>query len=238
MRAVREPVRRAHRDLRGGTAIASVRRRHGRRFGGDPRHDVGFGRRDRFGCCGKICASALASVGAATSAVTNRRSASTLSSLGGMAWGSSSRLLSRRRPPALGWRPVVARQARLTITIEDWPDPVPRFRSRPDFRTRLASFAPTIGVRRRPIRGRGRVAHPFRACHPAIYTAMLMPRGQFSLDGRRLWVVRSNPVRNLQVLQHLRQLLAGRWQEMIKKGTPGEIHDFERESGQIAGVKY
>ena len=142
MRAVREPVRRAPRDLRGGTAMASVRRRHGRRFGGDPRHDVGFGRRDRFGCCGKICASALASVGAATSAVTNRRSASTLSSLGGMAWGSSSRLLSRRRPPALGWRPVVARQARLTITIEDWPDPVPRFRSRPDFRTRLASFAP------------------------------------------------------------------------------------------------
>jgi hypothetical protein len=46
------------------------------------------------------------------------------------------------------------------------------------------------------------------------------------------------PVRNKAVLRYLRSLLPGRWQKVIKKGTPGEVHYFEHESGQVAGVKY
>ena len=46
------------------------------------------------------------------------------------------------------------------------------------------------------------------------------------------------PVRNSAVLQYLRQLLAGRWQKVIKKGNNGEVHYFEHVSGQVAGVKF
>lgn len=35
-----------------------------------------------------------------------------------------------------------------------------------------------------------------------------------------------------------RQLLAGTWQKVIKKGNIGEVHYFEHASGQVAGVKY
>jgi hypothetical protein len=46
------------------------------------------------------------------------------------------------------------------------------------------------------------------------------------------------PVRNTEVLRYLRQLLPGKWQKVIKQGNIGEIHYFEHESGQVAGVKF
>ena len=46
------------------------------------------------------------------------------------------------------------------------------------------------------------------------------------------------PVQNRAVLRYLRQLLPGRWQKVIKKGFPGDIHYFEHVSSQVAGVKY
>lgn len=46
------------------------------------------------------------------------------------------------------------------------------------------------------------------------------------------------PVRNDKVLQHLRQLVPGKWQKVIKDGSTGEIHYFEHSSGQVAGVKF
>lgn len=46
------------------------------------------------------------------------------------------------------------------------------------------------------------------------------------------------PVRNLEVLDYLRQLLQGKWQKVIKQGNIGEVHYFEHESGQVAGVKF
>lgn len=46
------------------------------------------------------------------------------------------------------------------------------------------------------------------------------------------------PVRNAAVQRYLRQLLPGRWRKVIKKGNVGEIHYFEHESGQVAGVKF
>jgi hypothetical protein len=46
------------------------------------------------------------------------------------------------------------------------------------------------------------------------------------------------PVRDSGVRRYLRTLLSGRWQKVIKIGDTGEIHYFEHESGQVAGVKY
>lgn len=45
-------------------------------------------------------------------------------------------------------------------------------------------------------------------------------------------------MRNAAVYRYLRQLLPGRWQKVIKRGNLGEVHYFEHESGQVAGVKY
>jgi hypothetical protein len=46
------------------------------------------------------------------------------------------------------------------------------------------------------------------------------------------------PVRNAVLQAYLRQLLAGKWQKVIKDGTTGEVHYFEHESGQVADVKF
>ena len=46
------------------------------------------------------------------------------------------------------------------------------------------------------------------------------------------------PVRNAVVHRYLRQLLPGRWQKVIKLGNVGEVHYFEHDSGQVAGVKF
>ncbi len=40
------------------------------------------------------------------------------------------------------------------------------------------------------------------------------------------------------IRRHLRELLSGRWQKVIKQGNTGEIHYFEHASGQVAGVKF
>lgn len=45
-------------------------------------------------------------------------------------------------------------------------------------------------------------------------------------------------VRNRAVLRELRRLRNGRWRKVIKLGDQGEIHYFEHESGNVAGVKY
>ena len=45
-------------------------------------------------------------------------------------------------------------------------------------------------------------------------------------------------VRNKAVRHYLRQLLSGKWQKVIKQGNIGEVHYFEHESGQVAGVKF
>ena len=44
--------------------------------------------------------------------------------------------------------------------------------------------------------------------------------------------------RNRAVHRHLRNLLPGRWQKVIKQGNLGEVHYFEHASGQVAGVKF
>ena len=46
------------------------------------------------------------------------------------------------------------------------------------------------------------------------------------------------PVRNPAVRHHLRHLLPGKWQKVIKLGNVGEVHYFEHVSGQVAGVKF
>ena len=46
------------------------------------------------------------------------------------------------------------------------------------------------------------------------------------------------PVLNPAVLRYLKQLLAGKWQKVIKKGNSGEVHYFEHASGQVARVKF
>jgi hypothetical protein len=70
--------------------------------------------------------------------------------------------------------------------------------------------------------------------YPDVYASGPVPVGWIPLkDGTIKY-----PVRNKAVLDHLRSLLTGRWQKVIKKGTPGEVHYFEHASGQVAGVKY
>ena len=46
------------------------------------------------------------------------------------------------------------------------------------------------------------------------------------------------PVRNRAVLRELRRLRSGRWSKVIKQGNIVEVHYFEHESGQVAGVKF
>ena len=46
------------------------------------------------------------------------------------------------------------------------------------------------------------------------------------------------PIRNLALRSYLRELIPGKWQKTIKQGNTGEVHYFEHESGQVAGVKF
>ncbi len=70
--------------------------------------------------------------------------------------------------------------------------------------------------------------------YPDVHASGSVPVGWVPVQGGTI----KYPVRNPEVLSHLRTLLAGRWQKVIKKGVPGEIHYFEHASGQVAGVKY
>lgn len=45
-------------------------------------------------------------------------------------------------------------------------------------------------------------------------------------------------VHNARLLEHLRELRQGRWRKTLKGGSTGEIHYFEHESGDVAGVKF
>jgi len=70
--------------------------------------------------------------------------------------------------------------------------------------------------------------------YPDVYASGSVPEGWIPNQGGAL----KYPVHNLKVLQHLRQLLPGRWQKVIKGGNTGEVHYFEHSSGQVAGVKF
>jgi hypothetical protein len=67
-----------------------------------------------------------------------------------------------------------------------------------------------------------------------IYASGSVPQNWAPSRGRTL----KYPVANKQLLQHLRQLAKGKWQKVIKGGTTGEVHFFEHQSGQVAGVKF
>ena len=70
--------------------------------------------------------------------------------------------------------------------------------------------------------------------YPDVYASRSVPLGWRPVRGGTV----KYPVRNRSVLLVLRNLRPGRWQKVIKKGTSGEIHYFEHESGAVAGVKY
>ncbi|MBK8433564.1 MAG: hypothetical protein IPL28_20790 [Chloroflexi bacterium] len=69
--------------------------------------------------------------------------------------------------------------------------------------------------------------------YPNVYVSGSIPEDWKPIKGGSL----KYPVRNSAVYRYLRQLLAGKWQKVIKMGNVGEIHYFEDESGQVAGVK-
>ncbi len=70
--------------------------------------------------------------------------------------------------------------------------------------------------------------------YPDAYTSGSVPVGWQPVRGGTI----KYPVRNAAVLHYLRQLLAGRWQKVIKKGNTGDVHYFEHASGQVADVKF
>jgi hypothetical protein len=41
-----------------------------------------------------------------------------------------------------------------------------------------------------------------------------------------------------EIQHYLQTLLLGRWRKVIKRGNTGEVHSFDHESGQVAGVKF
>jgi hypothetical protein len=67
-----------------------------------------------------------------------------------------------------------------------------------------------------------------------VYASGSVPHGWVPTKGGAI----KYPVRNLEVLRYLRQLLPGKWQKVIKKGNNGDVHYFEHSSGQVADVKF
>jgi hypothetical protein len=67
-----------------------------------------------------------------------------------------------------------------------------------------------------------------------IYQSGSVPHGWLPVKGGTV----KYPVRNRAVLHELRRLCAGRWKKVIRKGNFGEVHYFEHESGNVAGVKF
>jgi hypothetical protein len=70
--------------------------------------------------------------------------------------------------------------------------------------------------------------------YSSVYASGSVPDGWEPVRGGTI----KYPVRNAVVRYYLRQLLHGRWQKVIKLGNVGEVHYFEHESGQVAGVKF
>jgi len=67
-----------------------------------------------------------------------------------------------------------------------------------------------------------------------VYASGSVPAGWAPTSGGTI----KYPVRNAALLRYLRQLLAGRWQKVIKQGNTGAVHYFEHASGQVADVKF
>jgi hypothetical protein len=70
--------------------------------------------------------------------------------------------------------------------------------------------------------------------YSSIYTSGSVPKGWKPNRASPL----KYPVANDEVHQHLRLLLPGRWQKVIKKGLTGDVHYFEHASGRVADVKF
>ena len=70
--------------------------------------------------------------------------------------------------------------------------------------------------------------------YPDLYASGSVPAGWLPRSGGTI----KYPVRNAAVLRHLRELLPGRWQKVIKLGNLGDVHYFEHASGRVAGVKF
>ena len=70
--------------------------------------------------------------------------------------------------------------------------------------------------------------------YPNVYASGSVPKDWTPIKGGII----KYPVRNPVVHHYLRQLLAGRWQKVIKTGDSGEVHYFEHSSGQVAGVEF
>ena len=70
--------------------------------------------------------------------------------------------------------------------------------------------------------------------YASVYTSGSVPQEWVPARGGTL----KYPVRNRAVLRELRRLRSGRWSKVIKQGNIGEVHYFEHESGQVAGVKF
>jgi hypothetical protein len=70
--------------------------------------------------------------------------------------------------------------------------------------------------------------------YKSVYTSGSVPDEWVATKGGTIKYL----VRNPEVHRYLRELLPGRWRKVIKKGNVGEVHYFEHESGQVAGVKF
>ena len=70
--------------------------------------------------------------------------------------------------------------------------------------------------------------------YPNVYASGSVPLGWSPIRGGTV----KYPVHNRAVMRVLRNLQAGRWHKVIKKGNSGEVHYFKHESGQVAGVKF
>lgn len=70
--------------------------------------------------------------------------------------------------------------------------------------------------------------------YPDVYASGSVPQGwRPSRSGALKY-----PVRNRAVLRELRRLRPGKWQKVIKRGDLGDVHYFEHQSGNVAGVKF
>ncbi len=70
--------------------------------------------------------------------------------------------------------------------------------------------------------------------YPDVHASGSVPEGWTPVKGGTI----KYPVRNAVVRRYLRELLAGKWQKVIKQGNTGAVHYFEHASGQVAGVKF